>query len=65
MPAMQNKAAGGERVRIPTSCCDSMSTEINQEVAENRDIKPPRAQQAAVACDEAADPATEYMAVHG
>jgi hypothetical protein len=39
--------------------------EINQEVAENRPNKPAGAQQAAQACDEAADPATEYMAVRG
>jgi hypothetical protein len=39
--------------------------EINQEVAANRPNKPPGAQQAAAACDEAADPATEYMAVRG
>jgi ATP-dependent RNA helicase DDX42 len=44
---------------------EAFMAEINQEVAENRPNKPPGAQQAAAACDEAADPATEYMAVRG
>jgi hypothetical protein len=44
---------------------EAFMAEINQEVAENRPNKPAGAQQAAAACDEAADPATEYMAVRG
>lgn len=41
---------------------EAFMAEINQEVAENKPNKPSGAQEAA-ACDEAADPATEYMAV--